>query len=362
MPWLLKKEGEYGDENLFFVHVPRCGGTSLMKSHHVPEKAMIGRSLWGKLGLWTFFHRYAAFEKANFPIWSNGNAGCAIIILVALSLLAVDDVKYRTVSSWLIAVATCFFFGLTFFFTAPTIARFTSCRRMYLVLNHHVLCRFMESLTYITGTNKLGYLNHLTAKKLLENNYCTDQEIKDYTLAIVRNPYSRMVSIYMYNRFGPLESFDHFVRSWYNKTSKHYRETGDTSEWSTPCHVFPMYEYTHVDGKKVVRSVVKQEELKLLKDLSSSEAQESSVANLPKVAEDALLGMPHDNKRKTTKPWWSYYTQETLEMTYKLYAEDFDTFDYSPILEQRPDLRSPVDSLDRQSRKSKKMLRRQESL
>mmetsp|Transcript_67841 Transcript_67841/g.102318 ORF Transcript_67841/g.102318 Transcript_67841/m.102318 type:complete len:244 (+) Transcript_67841:70-801(+) len=220
---------------------------------------------------------------------------------------------------------------------------------MYLVLNHHVLCRFMESLTYCTGTNRLGYLNHLTAQKLIENSYCTKDQIQKYTLAIVRNPYSRMVSIYMYNRFGPLESFDHFIRSWYYRTSKHYRTTGNTSEWHTPCHVFPQYEYTHIDGKQVVRSVVKQEELKLLKFKETSSAREqtnqSSVSDLPKIAREALLGMPHDNKRKTKEPWWDYYTQETLDLTYQLYARDFEIFGYSPVMEQRPDLRSPVGSV-----------------
>jgi hypothetical protein len=39
-----------------------------MKAHDVPEKAMEDRSLWVKLGLGTFFHRYSAFEKVNFPI------------------------------------------------------------------------------------------------------------------------------------------------------------------------------------------------------------------------------------------------------------------------------------------------------
>ena len=31
------------------------------------------------------------------------------------------------------------------------------------------------------------------------------------SFAIVRNPFSRMVSIYMYNKPGPLQSLDHLV-------------------------------------------------------------------------------------------------------------------------------------------------------
>ena len=35
------------------------------------------------------------------------------------------------------------------------------------------------------------------------------------TFAIVRNPYSRMVSIYEYNRTGDCETFAAFVRRWH---------------------------------------------------------------------------------------------------------------------------------------------------
>merc|ERR1712113_946936 len=82
---------------------------------------------------------------------------------------------------------------------------------------------------------------------------------------------ARMVSIYMYNRFGPWESFSHFVRTWYDRTTKDYREEGKMEGWYTPCHAFPQFEYTHDENgtKRLVRSVVKQEELKHLKHLPS---------------------------------------------------------------------------------------------
>jgi len=68
------------------------------------------------------------------------------------------------------------------------------------------------------------------------------------SLAIVRNPYSRMVSIYGYNRFGERESFPVFLKRW-KKLMRHYTEKGEKEEWMTPCHCLPMFEYTHHEGK-----------------------------------------------------------------------------------------------------------------
>ena len=70
-------------------------------------------------------------------------------------------------------------------------------------------------------------------------------------------------------------------------------------------------------------------------------AQDSTVADLPDVVRRALLGMPHTNQRKTVKKWYEYYDQRTLDLVYEMYSEDFTVFEYSPVLEQRPDLKEP---------------------
>lgn len=103
----------------------------------------------------------------------------------------------------------------------------------------------------------------------------------------------------------------------------------------------------------VVHAIVKQEELKLLKQVVAQRSQSqpnredkidsvgTSIHQLPAIVEDALLNMPHDNKRTTTKPWYQYFDQEALDLTYEMYHADFDVFGYTPILEQRPDLLPP---------------------
>lgn len=137
-------------------------------------------------------------------------------------------------------------------------------------------------------------------------------------------------------------------------------------EWYTPCHAIPQFEYTHDNRGKnqLVQSIVKQEQLKYLKfvkkdqllgDDSSSDGSEPSdsendvqhpknfttIRDLPDPVRDALLGMPHENKRNKTAPWYDYYDQETLNMVHEMYQKDFEVFNYSAKLEQRPDLQVP---------------------
>merc|ERR1740117_725776 len=134
------------------------------------------------------------------------------------------------------------------------------------------------------GTNKHGYLMHLTAAKLLSYGYVTQEEMSEMcSLAIVRNPYSRMVSIYGYNRFSEYEAFPAFLRRW-KRLMRPYAEDGLKEDWYTPCHLLPMFEFTHREGKQLVRSIVKQEELKLLKTKEGAKEAirvDSSVSDLP---------------------------------------------------------------------------------
>jgi len=318
-----------------------------MKSHNVPNKSMEDCSLWKQLGMKIFFYRYKLLETANFPIYTPGNA-----LLVSLILFSWRYYYHTFYGKLLMLSSFILFMGLSFVFTAPTIGRITPIRRSFLVLIHYVLFQFMESIEWCTGSNKKGYINHLTAHKLLHYEYIpSDVWYTTSTMAIVRNPYTRMVSIYMYNRFGPYESFGHFVRKW-SKTMKHYQESGEMEEWYTPCHCLPQFEYTHFKGRQLVQSIVKQEELKYLKTHEDEHViieQDSSIKDLPTPVRDALLGMPHDNKRSTNKKWYEYYDQETLNITYELYHHDFTIFNYSPILKERPDLKSPIQKKTRKN-------------
>lgn len=290
-----------------------------------------------------FFARYKVLEQTNFPILTWGNFFAVLLIPPGVYLFF--HLPLTGLGLAFVIVSAFMMFLFTFVFTAPAISRVTIIRRCYLIFAHHLICRAMESIPWCTGTNRTGYMMHLTAHKLLAYQYVTAEEMeKVCSLAIVRNPYSRMVSLYHYNRFGRWESFNHFVEDWHKRVFRPYRDDGELEEWYTPCHAIPMYEFTHFEGKQVVRSIVKQEELKYLKTVEGTPmavAQDSTVADLPDIVRRALLGMPHTNQRKTAMKWYEYYDQRTLDLVHEMYAKDFVVFEYSPVLEQRPDLNEP---------------------
>ena len=308
---------------------------------------MKGRSLWGKFGMTVFFARYKVLETTNFPVLTWGNFFAVLLIPPGVYLFF--NLPLSGLGMAFVIVSALLMCMFTFVFTAPTISRVTLVRRSYLIFVHHLLCRAMESITWCTGTNRTGYIMHLTAHKLLAYQYVAAEEMETVcSLAIVRNPYARMVSLYHYNRFGRWESFEHFVEDWHKRVFKPYRERGELEEWYTPCHAIPMYEFTHCHGKQLVRSIVKQEELKYLKTVEGTPRaveRDSTVADLPDVVRKALLGMPHTNQRKTVMKWYEYYDQRTLDLVYDMYAKDFVVFKYSPVLEQRPDLKEPQQHL-----------------
>jgi len=434
-----------------------------MKSHNLPQKVTEAAPWYKKFSMRYFFTRYELLEKNNFPIWTELNAACLALFIIGCLLwhLGGDDdnndddddnnddttivVVYKALSIGMIAGSGIVFVMMTYVFVAPTICRIRIIRRWYLLFVEYGICQLLANKEYITGTNWLGYLPHLTARKMIDHRYVTADEFETVSsLAIVRNPYTRMVSIYMFNRFGPCEPFSHFVRSWYRHTIKDYRDRGEMEDWYTPCHAIPQFEYTHDRNgtRQLVRSVVKQEELKYLKTISSSiaagttattpmdryrdsvevdtsnkmqvddhdtntnshdndnedvpltctksnsicgttnETMENSndictksssissrssssvssddcsseegltgttnttndfesVRSLPDTIRQSLLGMPHDNKRYTKTPWYDYYDQETLNLTYEMYHRDFDIFGYDVVLRQRPDLERP---------------------
>ena len=77
-------------------------------------------------------------------------------------------------------------------------------------------------------------------------------------------------------------------------------------------------------------------------DVHANEIEDTTVQHLPQTVKDALLGMPHANKRNTSKPWYEYYDQDTLNLTYEMYQIDFEIFEYPKSIKERPDLSPPL--------------------
>lgn len=327
-----------------------------MQHFSIPQKVIDSRGFIKRMAMTYFFMRYRTLEKANFPIKTRENAVCSLLLLAStmayrMESIAVPELLGVSLAIWLGSLAIFISLFTTIVCTAPVIGRITPVHRWYLWFVHYPIFRVCEAIDWCTGTNKHGYIMHLTAPKLLGYGYISPDMMDNMcSLAIVRNPYSRMVSIYGYNRFGSGESFPTFVKRWH-KLMKPYLERGEKEEWYTPCHLLPMFEYTHAfNGQQLVQSIVKQEELKLLKTREGAKdlmAEDTSVSNLPDLVRDALLGMPHTNSRKTGVKWYDYYDQETMNLTFEMYGRDFEVFGYDTAIAQRPDLVAP-----RKSRRS----------
>ena len=163
--------------------------------------------------------------------------------------------------------------------------------------------------------------------------------MKECAFSIVRNPFSRTVSMYEYNK-RLFESFEHFVRDFHAKCSRVYEVEEEakkvkfnykrTDAGSVYCHVLPMHAYTHKDGKQIVPTIIKQEQLKKLNELTETE--------LPAKIREAISNIPHANARKKKKPWQEYYTKETMHLVLDMYKEDFEIFGYDKEIPNRPDL------------------------
>jgi len=218
----------------------------------------------------------------------------------------------------------CFTFVVsTFVGTAPIGLRNRFLRVCIMYFFGKVMCGVGASRKYIVGTNTNGYLFHLTAESAKKYRYVSEQDLACCAFSIVRNPYSRMVSLYQFNkRIG--ESFEHFVNAFYKEYQQQYVKHGRTHEFYIYCHVLPMHCYTHdSNGKQLVPCIIKQEDLK---HLAATEWKGSNVR--PQIAA-VLTGIPHVNRRKTKKKWDDYYTEKTRDLVLDMYKRDFEIFGYS---------------------------------
>eukprot|EP00511_Aplanochytrium_stocchinoi_P000237 CAMPEP_0204823742 /NCGR_PEP_ID=MMETSP1346-20131115/1818_1 /ASSEMBLY_ACC=CAM_ASM_000771 /TAXON_ID=215587 /ORGANISM="Aplanochytrium stocchinoi, Strain GSBS06" /LENGTH=359 /DNA_ID=CAMNT_0051950523 /DNA_START=591 /DNA_END=1670 /DNA_ORIENTATION=+ len=229
---------------------------------------------------------------------------------------------------------------------APVMGRNDYLRRLEMWFFGSVACEFAASYKWLHGVGSQGFMMHYTAPKLISHEFVTRERIDSaHCFAIVRNPYSRMFSIYKYNRYGNLEGFEHFVKEWYQKW-KRYKKKGSTEEWDAYCHVLQMKEFTHdEDGNQIIPYIIRQEDLNELTKKGGATDKNIQVrySNLPDIVLEALRGMPHSNSRSSKKHWSQYYNQTTMDLVYEMYRPDFKEFSYSTSIPKRENL-TPKDS------------------
>lgn len=98
----------------------------------------------------------------------------------------------------------------TFVLTAPTISH-KQYLRILLLAAAKLTCNALASPKCLVGLHSRGYLQHFTINQYLRFSFVSAEELeRTLSFAIVRNPYARMVSLYLWNQFLMVESFKSF--------------------------------------------------------------------------------------------------------------------------------------------------------
>lgn len=224
MPWLQRpNDVAEGDPGLLFVHVPRAGGTSLLQLFDVNRRARQGVNIIRALGRRYFAYRYRIQETANFPWKTYENAYALVVFIVATIIYFVAPERARArkfracYGMWGGALVT--FIMSTFVMVPAVVGRNTKMRRLFAWLMTYPLCGILTANEWLLGVSvRGGLLQHMTASDMVAQKFMSRETFDAAeSFAVVRNPFSRMFSVYGYNRIGPLESFPAFVRRWRRK-------------------------------------------------------------------------------------------------------------------------------------------------
>lgn len=352
MPWLLREEeAPTPEQALLLVHVPRTGGSQSYTQYRMQEKARAGRPWFPWFMMLYFAYRHSQNEASNFPIftWENMWFSCVMLpfgvtlAFVAWPLVAVS------VCTW--ACVGLFFFT---FLATPCGFRWAPLRRFELLMMgflHAWSYEYLYGADYETGT----LLMHMTAEEMVRHNLVSREQMKRVcSFSFVRCPYRRMLSLYMYNRCGPFESFETYVRRWHADYVT-LREKGEWDvprehgDWSMYCHRLPSHVFTHdAEGKQLVHYIVKLEDMSLIGDtggVDGSDAESKLPATFQGVLDHmnaikktdkgkapriACLEATGRNARPLEKPWNDYYTPEIAQLVHEMFAKDFEIFGYDP--------------------------------
>ena len=202
MPWLVQEQDAPSpEEAVLFVHIPRSGGTSLNADYNVPAQTKRGRHCMHRALLTYFFYRYKLLERSNFPFrsWENLYVACSLSVAAIIDFLFTiaprlkGEIWYHpldcvhmglcTLPYVMIGSASLTFFLNTFVATAPSL-RSDNLRRFYLWFWH---LTGAYSTSVISGTNKNGFLMHLTAEEMVRHGYVTEAQLMCVSsFAIVR--------------------------------------------------------------------------------------------------------------------------------------------------------------------------------
>lgn len=153
---------------------------------------------------------------------------------------------------------------------------------------------------------------HVTPREIISYISLDDYE-KYFTFAFVRNPWDRLVSVYIHNKFGnkvPFKEFPAYVKE---QIEKDFYRPGVSTD-TRNVHLIPQTDYTHPQNKSPIDFVGRFENLK---------------SDFRKVCDK--LGMkynlPHVNK-SNHKDYRSFYTPDLVEAVAEIYKKEIVLFNY----------------------------------
>ena len=159
------------------------------------------------------------------------------------------------------------------------------------------------------------YLQHATCKTVLE---IAGENIFDnyYKFCVVRNPYSRLQSVYYYgiNQYGKESgSFKKFIMALPSRISNEVNLRGS--------HFTPQIHHTHIDGISVCQSIGRFERLDI--DLDAIKKDLKILVKTPR-----LNTQRNKQFRKNAK--WDHYDREMISVMQDVYGADFEAYGYDP--------------------------------
>lgn len=152
---------------------------------------------------------------------------------------------------------------------------------------------------------------HVTPREI--TSYISPADYKEYfKFTIVRNPWDRLVSTYIHNRFKKIP-FKKFIELTKNVIIKGLYKPG-VSKDARHVHLAPQTDYTHPESASPLDFIGKFENLN--KDFK-------------KICDKINLNVKliHINK-SNHKKYKDYYTSETAEIVASLYKKEIDYFNY----------------------------------
>lgn len=172
-------------------------------------------------------------------------------------------------------------------------------------------------MKHLWGIHRGKVLHHLTYLDIYKKQklYLRKRTMSEFTKwCIVRNPYDRIISAYHF--LGNNLTFAQFVQWVYGELDKYYR-----CKVNPFVVILPQWEFVlNEDGQNGMDETLRFENL------------QEDFEKFQKKYNLEHFSLPHINARKRqSKNFKTYYTQELADMVYHMYKWDFKMFNYKRI-------------------------------